>query len=56
VLRLAAGGKSNREIGALRCISEATVKAHMGATLLKLGASDRTHAVTLATQRGFMAL
>jgi len=56
VLRLAAGGKSNREIGALLCISEATVKAHMSTMLLKLGAADRTHAVTLATQRGFMEL
>lgn len=56
VLRLASGGKSNREIASVLVISEATVKAHISALLMKLGAADRAHAVTLAAQRGFIDL
>lgn len=54
VLRLVSCGRSNREIAALLSIGESTVKTHMGSVLAKLGASDRAHAVTLATQRGFI--
>jgi DNA-binding NarL/FixJ family response regulator len=54
VLRLAACGHSNRQIGALLHIREATVKTHMSTIMVKLGASDRTHAVTIATLRGFI--
>lgn len=56
VLRLAASGHSNREIGAALSIGETTVKTHMSAVLVKLGANDRAHAVTLAMQRGFIDL
>jgi two-component system NarL family response regulator len=56
VLRLAACGHSNREIGAALAISEATVKTHMSTILAKLGASDRTHAVAIAIQRGYITL
>jgi DNA-binding NarL/FixJ family response regulator len=56
VLRLAACGRSNREIGQLLGIGEATVKTHMSTVLVKLGASDRTHAVTLAARRGFLEI
>jgi DNA-binding NarL/FixJ family response regulator len=56
VLRLAANGNSNRVIGAALNISEPTVKTHMSAILVKLGASDRTHAVTLALKRGYISL
>jgi DNA-binding NarL/FixJ family response regulator len=35
-------------------ISESTLKSHMKNILLKLGASDRTHAVTIAMKRGFL--
>jgi DNA-binding NarL/FixJ family response regulator len=35
-------------------ISEETVKAHMRSILSKLGASDRTHAVTIAVKRGII--
>lgn len=56
VLGLAAGGRSNREIGAALTIGEATVKTHMSTILAKLGASDRTHAVALAVQRGYITL
>jgi DNA-binding NarL/FixJ family response regulator len=35
-------------------LTEATVKAHMKNILSKLGANDRTHAVTIALKRGFL--
>ena len=54
VLREVARGKSNKIIASHLSISEATVKAHMKNILLKLGASDRTHAVNIATTRGFL--
>jgi DNA-binding NarL/FixJ family response regulator len=56
VLRLAANGNSNRVIGEALNISEPTVKSHMSTILVKLGATDRTHAVTLALKRGFITL
>ena len=54
VLREVARGTSNKIIASHLSISEATVKAHMQNILLKLGASDRTHAVNIATTRGFL--
>jgi DNA-binding NarL/FixJ family response regulator len=54
VLREVARGTSNKIIASRLCISEATVKAHMQNILVKLGASDRTHAVSIATARGFL--
>ena len=54
VLREVARGISNKIIASRLSISEATVKAHMQNILLKLGASDRTHAVSIATTRGFL--
>jgi DNA-binding NarL/FixJ family response regulator len=54
VLREVARGTSNKIIATRLSISEATVKAHMQNILLKLGASDRTHAVSIATTRGFL--
>jgi DNA-binding NarL/FixJ family response regulator len=54
VLRQVARGTSNKIIASHLSISEATVKAHMKNILLKLGASDRTHAVNIATTRGFL--
>jgi DNA-binding NarL/FixJ family response regulator len=56
VLQLAANGNSNRAIGDILSISEPTVKTHMSTVLVKLGASDRTHAVTLALKRGYISL
>jgi len=56
VLRLVAMGSSNKRIGLTLHVTEDTVKAHMKAILLKLGASDRTHAVTLALRRGIIDL
>jgi DNA-binding NarL/FixJ family response regulator len=54
VLQLVAVGRSNKRVGAELAISEETVKAHMRSILAKLGASDRTHAVTIALKRGFI--
>ena len=54
VLRLVAAGNSNKIIGSRLFVSEATVKGHMKSILAKLGANDRTHAVTIAIRRGFI--
>lgn len=54
VLRLVAQGFGNRSIAQQLFISEDTVKARMKSILDKLGAEDRTHAVTIALRRGFM--
>jgi DNA-binding NarL/FixJ family response regulator len=55
VLKLVAAGNSNKEIGARLYITEQTAKAHMKRIVAKLGANDRTHAVTLALNRGILA-
>jgi DNA-binding NarL/FixJ family response regulator len=54
VLRLVAVGNSNKEIGERLSITEQTTKAHMKRIIAKLGANDRTHAVTLALDRGVL--
>jgi len=54
VLRLVAIGKQNRVIGQELYISEDTVKTRLKNILSKLGARDRTHAVTIALRRGFI--
>lgn len=54
VLRLMVQGKTNKEIGAALVISERTVKFHMSSILAKLGAANRTEAVTIAIQRGLI--
>ena len=54
VLRAVAQGKSNKIIASQLFITEPTVKAHMKSIMLKLGAADRTHAVGIATARGYL--
>jgi DNA-binding NarL/FixJ family response regulator len=54
VLRQVAAGNSNRRVALALGISEETVKAHMKNILSKLGANDRTHAVTIALKRGII--
>jgi DNA-binding NarL/FixJ family response regulator len=54
VLRRVASGNSNKIIASELNLSEATVKGHMKSILSKLGANDRTHAVTIALKRGFL--
>ena len=56
VLRLVAMGNSNKQIAGQLTIVEETVKAHISNILSKLGANDRTHAVTIATTRGFLGV
>jgi DNA-binding NarL/FixJ family response regulator len=56
VLSLVSNGKSNKLIADELSITEETVKGHMKSILSKLGAKDRTHAVTLALKRGIIQL
>lgn len=56
VIRLVAKGMANKEIAQELQITEFTVKAHIQSILSKLGASDRTHAVMIAMQRGLLLL
>jgi DNA-binding NarL/FixJ family response regulator len=54
VLRKVAAGASNKIIAAQLELFEATVKSHLKNIISKLGANSRTHAVTIATARGFL--
>jgi DNA-binding NarL/FixJ family response regulator len=56
VLKLIASGCSNKVIANRLRISEDTVKGHVSSVMNKLRANDRTHAVTIALQRGFIEL
>jgi DNA-binding NarL/FixJ family response regulator len=56
VLLMVADGFSNREIGERLGLTELTVKTHMRSISAKLGARDRTHAVTLALRRGIIEI
>ncbi len=56
VLRLAAQGLGNREIGERLGTAAGTAKMHLQNVFSKLGASDRTHAVMLALRRGIIRL
>jgi DNA-binding NarL/FixJ family response regulator len=56
VLRLIAQGKQNRCIGEYLNISEEAVKSRVKTLFAKLNAEDRTQAVTIAIQRGFLDL
>src|ERR1700689_2191457 len=56
VLRLIAGGNANKEIAGQLFIAEDTVKSHVTNILAKLGANDRTHAVTIGLKRGIIEL
>ena len=56
VLRLIARGNANKLIGDQLSITEETVKGYVKNILSKLGARDRTHAVTVALTRGIIHL
>ncbi len=56
VLRLLTRGRANKQIAAELFITEHTVKFHIRAILGKLGAANRTEAVTLALQKGLVSL
>jgi DNA-binding CsgD family transcriptional regulator len=51
-----AAGNSNKRIAAHLHLSEETAKTHLRSIIHKLGANDRTHAVTLAVRRGIIQL
>jgi DNA-binding NarL/FixJ family response regulator len=56
VLSLVARGLGNKEVGNVLGTAPGTVKAHVQSILSKLGAKDRTHAVTIALRRGIIHL
>jgi two-component system, NarL family, response regulator len=56
VLSLVARGLGNKEVGDILGTAPGTVKAHVQNILSKLGAKDRTHAVTIALRRGIIHL
>ncbi len=56
VLHLLAQGMPNKEIAARLVISERTAKFHVSSIMSKLGATNRTEAVSLAAQRGLITL
>ena len=56
VLKLIAQGNANKEIAVQLSVREDTVKSHVGNILEKLGANDRTHAVTIGLKRGIIEL
>ena len=56
VLRLIAAGNPNKLIAAQLSITEETVKSRVKNILEKLGANDRTHAVSIGFKRGIIEL
>jgi DNA-binding NarL/FixJ family response regulator len=56
VMNLLAQGKMNKEIAVELVISERTVKFHVSSILGKLGAGNRTEAVTIAARKGLVTL
>jgi DNA-binding NarL/FixJ family response regulator len=56
VLRLIRDGHRNKQIGDHLGIAETTVNFHIKNLVDKLGANDRTHAVTIAIRRGLLDL
>jgi DNA-binding NarL/FixJ family response regulator len=56
VLRLIRDGYRNKQIADRLTIAETTVNFHIRNLVDKLGANDRTHAVTIAVRRGLLPL
>ena len=56
VLQLVGSGYANKAISAKLDINEETTKTHIKNILAKLGARDRTHAVSLGLKRGIISL
>jgi DNA-binding NarL/FixJ family response regulator len=54
VLKMVAGGTPNKVIACELALAEPTVKSHLKNIFQKLGANDRTHAVTIAIRRGYI--
>lgn len=56
VLRLIRDGNRNKQIADQLSISETTVNFHIKNIVGKMGANDRTHAVTIAVRRGLLQI
>jgi DNA-binding NarL/FixJ family response regulator len=56
VLRLIRDGNRNKRIADQLAIAETTVNFHIKNLVDKLGANDRTHAVTIAVRRGLLQI
>jgi DNA-binding NarL/FixJ family response regulator len=56
ILQQVAEGNRNRDIAEKLFISEGTVKVHIQHIMAKLGANDRTQAITIAVRRGILHL
>ena len=56
ILKRIAHGNGNKEIAAQLSLTEETIKSHVKNILAKLGAHDRTHAVTIGIKRGIIEL
>jgi DNA-binding NarL/FixJ family response regulator len=56
VLKLVAAGNANKQIADQLSVGEATIKSHVSNILSKLGANDRSHAVTIGLKRGIIEL
>ncbi len=56
VLRLIRDGNRNKQIADQLAIAETTVNFHIKNLVDKLGANDRTHAVTIALRRGLLQI
>ena len=54
VLRLLVAGRSNREIANALTVDEATVKAHVGRLLRKVGVENRTALTVVTIERGLL--
>ena len=54
ILKLVAGGFSNKEIASSIFLAEGTVKNHVSAILAKLNTRDRTRAVLIALNQGLV--
>ncbi len=55
MLAALADGLSNREVAARLYLGVRTVETHVSRVLAKLGATDRTEAVSVARERGLLA-
>jgi two-component system, NarL family, response regulator LiaR len=56
VLRLAARGKSNKDIALELCLSTRTVQTHLSTVFAKMQVGSRTEAVVQALHRGWLTL
>lgn len=54
LLGLIAEGKANKEIASEFCVSPRTVEKRISSLYLKIGASNRAHAVAIAFRRGWL--